>query len=108
MSYLYGDSTPSPLEVNFVDFLRDCLDFSVQVALSTDALVRQNERGDVLRQSARNDIERLEKLGSGVVMAVKSVSTGDGNGPMARCALSIVRTTSDLVRSEVQGVNAAL
>ena len=27
MSYLYGDSTPSPLEVNFVDFLGDCLDF---------------------------------------------------------------------------------
>jgi hypothetical protein len=108
MTYLYGDSTPSPLEVNFVDFLRDCLDFSVQVALSTDGLLRQAERGDVLRQSARSDIDRLEKLGSAVVTAVKSVSTGDGNGPTARCALSIVRTTSDLVRSEVQSVNTAL
>jgi hypothetical protein len=107
MSYLYGDSTASPLEVNFIDFLRDSLDFCVQLALSTDGLRRETERGDALRHAARNDIERLEKLGSGVASTVKSLFD-EGNGPTARCALAVIQSTSDLVRSEIQGVNSAL
>jgi hypothetical protein len=31
MSYLYGDSTPSQLEVNFIEFLRDAVECCVQV-----------------------------------------------------------------------------
>jgi hypothetical protein len=108
MSYLFGDSTPSPLEINYIDFLRDSLDFCVQLALSTDALQRQTERGDLLHQAARADIERLETLGSTVTSTVKSFSTGEGDSPLARCALAVIRSTSDLVRNEVQGVNAAL
>jgi hypothetical protein len=108
MSYLYGDSTPSPLEVNFVDFLRDSLDFCVELSLSTDGLQREAERGDALRSAARGDIDRLEKLGSGVALAVKSLSVGEGDSPTARCALAIIRSTSDRVRSDVQEVNAAL
>ena len=34
MSYLYGDSSPSPLESNFIDFLRMAMDFCVHVVLS--------------------------------------------------------------------------
>jgi len=108
MSYLYGDSTPSQLEVNFVDFLRDCLDFGVAVALSTDGLRRQTQRGDVLRREARSDVDRLEKLGMGVELAVKSLSIDEGDTPTARCALTIIRSTNDLVRSEIQAVNSTL
>jgi hypothetical protein len=106
MSYLYGDSTPSSLEVNFIDFLRDGLDFGVQLALSTDALQRENERSEMLRHAARSDVEQLEKLGSAVASAVKSFSNGESDGPMARCAQAVIRSTSDLVKSEVQGVHS--
>jgi hypothetical protein len=108
MSYLYGDSTPSPLEVDFIDFLRDGLDFCVQLALSTDALQRESERGEMLRHAARRDVEQLEKLSSGVASAVKSFSNGESDGRMVRCAEAVLRSTSDLVKGEVQGVNSAL
>jgi len=108
MSYLYGDSTPSSLEVNFIDFLRDGLDFSVQLALSTDALQRENERGEMLLHAARSDAEQLEKLGSAVASTVKSFANGQPDGPMMRCVQAIIRSTNDLVRSEIQGVNSAL
>src|SRR6476659_4309186 len=106
MSYLYGDSTPSSFEINFVDFLRDCLDFGVQVALSTDGLRRVTDRGHVLRREARSNIDRLEKLGTGVELAVKSLSIEEGDTPTARCALAIIRSTTDLVRNEIQRVNS--
>ena len=36
MPYLYGDSTPSTLEINYIDFLRDALDFAAQVLLADE------------------------------------------------------------------------
>ena len=32
MKYLYGDSSPSPIQINFIDFLRDFVDVSDRVA----------------------------------------------------------------------------
>ena len=40
MSYLYGDSSPSSLRINFIDFLRDAVEFSVAV-LAADRHVRE-------------------------------------------------------------------
>jgi hypothetical protein len=104
MSYLYGDSTPSTLEVDFIDFLKEGLDLCVQLALSTDGLQRQNERGNALRLAARSDIERLENLGA----AAAEHFSDKGDGPAGRCALAVIRSTSDHIRSEIQGVNSAL
>jgi hypothetical protein len=107
MSYLYGDSTPSPLEVNFVDFLGDCLDFCAHVLDSTENLRREAEKGEGLRRKARTEAQRLEALASSVAEAVKDVSsTHDSHA--ANCAIAIVRATSDLVRKEVEQVNALL
>ena len=104
MSYLYGDSTPSTLDVDFIDFLQEGLDFCVQLVLSTDGLQRQTERGNALRQAARSDIERLENLGA----AAAEHFSDKGDGPAGRCALAVIRSTNDHIRSEVQGLNSAL
>jgi hypothetical protein len=108
MSYLFGDSTPSPLDINFIDFLRDGLEFCVEVAASTDELQRETERGEGLRQAARSEIDRLEKLGLGVELAVQSFSPLDGDGPLVRCAVAVIQSTNDLVKNEMRAVNAAL
>src|SRR6266849_9918495 len=108
MSYLYGDSTPSPLEINFVDFLGDCLDFCAHVLAATENLRRESEQGDELRHAAHADAQRLERLASAVALAVKDVPTGHGDNHAANCAVAIVRATSDLVRMEVEKVNSAL
>jgi len=31
MTYLFGDSTPSNLDFDYIEFLREALDFSVEV-----------------------------------------------------------------------------
>ena len=108
MMYLFGDSTRSPLKVNFIDFLRDGLDFCVDVMLSADALKKELERGDVLRHTARHDIEELEKLSTDVASAIKATFTVEGDGPVARCARAVLQSTSDLVRSEINAVSSAL
>ena len=51
MSYLYGDSTPSTLQINFIEFLRDALEFSVQV-LTADARIREGPQSVIGYRSA--------------------------------------------------------
>ena len=52
MTYLYGDSTPSTLRRNFLEFLRDALDFCVYV-LQADARIQLGRaRIDALRRQA--------------------------------------------------------
>jgi len=108
MSYLYGDSTPSPLEVNFVDFLGDCLDCCAHLLISTEALRQEAERGDTLRRTADADAKRLERLASAVSSAVKDVPAIQGDDHATRCAVAIVRSSSDLVRNEIEQVNTTL
>jgi hypothetical protein len=108
MSYLYGDSTPSSLEVNFVDFLGDCLDFCAQLLASTESMRHESENGEALRRAAHSDTQRLERLAMVVSGAVKDVSSGQGDDHAARCAVAIVRSASDLVRTEVEQVNSTL
>jgi len=40
MTYLYGDSTSSNLEVNYIEFLRDSVEFCVQILLSDQRVVQ--------------------------------------------------------------------
>jgi hypothetical protein len=108
MSYLYGDSAPSSLEVNFIDFLRDSLDFCVKVAVSTDGLKRETERGEALRQATRRDVERLDKLGAAVASTIESFCNGEADVPIAGCALAVAGSTRDLVSREIQAINSAL
>src|SRR4029077_3711599 len=98
MGYLYGDSTPSPLEVNFVDFLRDGVDFCVQVLLSSERLRRETANGEAVRRAASTDAARFERLVSAVSLALKDASVGEGNAQVAPCAVAIMRATGDLVR----------
>ena len=108
MSYLFGDSMPSPLAINFIDFLRDGLELCVELAVATDELQRETERGEALRQAARSEIDRLDKLGYAVELAVKSFSPIEGEGPVARCAMAVMQATTDLVKNETQAVNKTL
>jgi hypothetical protein len=57
----------------------------------------------------QGDTQRLERLGQLVASAVKDVSLGHGDeDPTTRCAVAVVRSASDLVRTEIEQVNATL
>ena len=108
MSYLYGDSTPSPLEFNFIEFLRDALDFSVQVLQATERMQTNAKSAQKSRLDADSEIERLEKLGGVVSLAAEGVPAGSADGATARCAAAIVKSAAELVRTETANVRTAL
>src|SRR5215472_12652009 len=53
MSYLYGDSSASPLKSNFLAFLEDALDFCVSVLLADEQIeFCRTDMADAERESA--------------------------------------------------------
>ena len=56
MEFLYGDSTPSPLTSNFLEFLRDAIDFGVFALHVDDEIATIRERARATGQAAGSKI----------------------------------------------------
>jgi hypothetical protein len=107
MSYLYGDSTTSSLQVNYIEFLRDAVDFCVQILLADQRMVDGRARIATQEQVRSREMERLEKLGAAVVRAL-AVAPTEGESATARCAAAIQRSAEDLVRAQINELRAHL
>ena len=99
MSYLYGDSTPSTLEGNYIEFLRDAVEFCVQVLLSDQRTVQAKAQTRTLEHATAAEVERLQKLGPLVTKAFEGASLGAAESPTARCAAAISKAANDLMRA---------
>jgi hypothetical protein len=108
MSYLYGDSTPSNLEGNYIEFLRDAVEFCVQVLLSDQRIAQGKSQTRSLEHATVAEAERLQKLGPLVTKAFEGTSLGAAESPTARCAAAISRSANDLVRVEAIRMRDAL
>jgi hypothetical protein len=108
MSYLYGDSTASTLEINFIDFLRDAVDFCVQVLAADERIAEGKTRARELESASTADVLKLERIGALIPKALEGAPVGDGDSVAARCVASIVRSAEELVRAAKGEVGAAL
>jgi hypothetical protein len=107
MIWLYGDSSTSPLEVNFIDFLRLAMDFAVEILLVEDFIGAGRERRHRLAQEGDAELARLEALGAAVHKMVDGEARA-ADSAAARCAAAIARAAADCVRGEVATVKARL
>lgn len=108
MSYLYGDSTPSKLEINYIEFLRDAVEFCVQVMLADQRITQGKAHTRTLEATTAAEFERLQKLGGIVSKAFEGTPLGPPDSATARCAASILRSANDLVRQEAVAMRTAL
>jgi hypothetical protein len=107
MSYLYGDSTPSTLEINFIDFLRDAVDFCVQVLAADERIAEGKMRTRAQEMASTAEIAKLERIGALIPKAVENAPVGESESVAARCVAAIVRSSDELVRAAKSEVGAA-
>jgi hypothetical protein len=108
MSYLFGDSTPSKLEVNYIEFLRDAVEFSVQVLLADQRITQARTQTRSLEHATVAEVERLQKLAPLVAKALEGAPPGAADSPTARCAAAITNSANELVRVEAIRMRDAL
>ena len=101
MSYLFGDSTPSPFEINFIDFLRLALGFSVHVLGVEERVVTERARRGQLEQDADSDRHRLELLLARLTDVTRGAAAGS-QPRVAEHAESIQGKAREIVESGLQ------
>jgi len=89
--YLYGDSTPSPLQSNFLAFLRDALSFCVHLLQARDRIIGLHADGRALDSAAEEERARIAGLRVLVVEAAESANT---NGPDSASQRAVTRVRS--------------
>src|SRR5256885_12370517 len=106
MRYLFGDSSESNLDVNYLAFLRDAVDFGVSV-LQADAGLSGLRDKRVTRERAAEEASRsVEEFGRAATMLTDPLVKGDA--PINRCAAAIAQATGEAVKREVGRVKATL
>jgi hypothetical protein len=106
--FLYGDATPSPLKSDYIAFLRDAVDYAVEV-LSADArtaaAAREVER---LAEETELEIAAAEELATDVARALEGPSLRAPASLAGRCAARLQREARDLVRAEGEAARASV
>jgi hypothetical protein len=107
MTYLFGDSSPSDLEIDYIEFLREALDFSAQVLAAHERMVEGAARAVAVRHQADAEVTRLEALGSTQARAIEAFDIGGGESPTAQCAQALLRGAAETVRASIERVRAS-
>src|SRR5579859_4516743 len=87
--FLYGDSTPSPLQMDFIAFLRDAVDFAVAVLACDARVTTAVQRVGRVAEATDREIERAEAFAAEVTRVVERASVGEPDSLAARCAARI-------------------
>jgi hypothetical protein len=108
MNYLYGDSTASRLKSNFLELLRDAIDFSVFV-LQADAKMKAGRAQiKMLGEKAEVETARLERFIASVTQAVRTGDHGESDSPTAKCATRLEAVVVDVHHATLDALRKTL
>ncbi|MDB4968067.1 MAG: hypothetical protein JWN44_3756 [Myxococcales bacterium] len=107
MAYLYGDSTPADLGVDYIEFLRDALDFSVQVLAADERMRQGSARATEVVKLSDGEVARLEALGAAQAHAIENFDIGSGESATAQCAQALLRGAAETLRGSIERVRSA-
>jgi hypothetical protein len=109
MRFLYGDSTPSPLATDFIDFLRKGTDCFVSMLQAEQRILKGVAHRRELENAADRDILRLRDLEAGVSRTIAAATAKDSpEAPVTRCSFMMSRAMSAAVAEVEAQVKAAL
>jgi hypothetical protein len=106
--YLYGDSTPSPLQSDFIAFLRDAFDFAAAILVCDARVTAALQRVTRVSDATDREIERAEAFAADVARFVERANVGDPDSLAGRCAARLRQGIKDLVRSEAETAQTAV
>lgn len=108
MNYLYGDSSPSKLTSNVLEFLRDALDFSVFAVQADDRVKQGKAKAREANDEAEAELGRLERFIAVVARSITEAEKGSPDSPTAQCGTRLVELVDGAERSAADGIRKAL
>lgn len=97
-NFLYGDSTASTLQTNFLEFLRDAIDFSVAALKSDQRIHNAHARIAALQAEADRQTQDLERFVATVANTIES-SEKEADSPTTQCAAHLMSLSRDALHT---------
>lgn len=107
MAFLYGDSTESGLELNYIEYLKAALDLAIEVLQVEGRVQALQEGGEDRKRAADVDLGQLRQLSDGVSRAIET-APGGPDSPSQRCAAVIRQAAGEAIKNAVNQVKAQL
>jgi hypothetical protein len=108
MTYLYGDSTDSGLELNYIELLRDFLDFAVQIMLSEQRIDATRGEADRQKQTANAELERLRALGASVAGVLDKSQSANKTSVTDKSIATLRQQTQDTLKRAAEALKASV
>jgi len=108
MSYLFGDSTPSTLEIDYIQFLRDAFDCCIDILRADERIAQGKVWLEALEKAAAVNLEHVQKVAALVPKAFDGAALGEPESPAARCASAILRSAAALAAATVADVKGSV
>ncbi len=106
MTYLYGDSSDSGLELNYIELLRDFLDFAVQIMLSEQRIEESLQSAEEQKSAVNNELDELRTLGEAVGRALEQSKTRKEKSATNKTIAALRSSTQDTLRRTAEGLKA--
>ncbi len=104
MTYLYGDSTDSGLELNYIELLREFLDFAVQVILSEQRIAGGRLAADDASEKTEAEMGRLRALGASVDTTLAKAKSNNPRSAADQSAVAIGQATKNILQQAAQAL----
>ena len=105
MSHLYGDSTPFPYDVDYIELSRYAVECAVQLFSAQHSISAALERAQAVSHARSTEATRLAVMTQSVQEALAGFSTGDSERIAGRIVECVQSTANEeLVAIERQGV----
>ncbi len=108
VTFLYGDSTMAPFDENFLEALRDAMDFAAAIAESDEKIVTADARKLACTQAADAEAARLEGLARAMLDAASGAEKGQASSPTNALAAALTAVVSERHRDATLAVTAKL
>jgi hypothetical protein len=108
VKYLYGDATESPLEVNYLELLRDVLDFSVGVVSAAAAVRKMLTRAAEVERATSSELRSLRELAQALGVTLDRFESKEAPPAFEGCLKSIRQAALNEVQRAERGVQAAV
>jgi hypothetical protein len=106
--YLFGDSTESNLDFNFLAFLPEVIDAAVVLAECEVMLAVTVERRHTRQREAEAQVAAVDDFGERATQVVGPAAEAQAGTPVGRCAARIVAAIREAVEREASQVRGAL
>jgi hypothetical protein len=108
MRFLYGDSTESPIEIDYLSFVRGGVDFAVEVLAISEHLAELLERRQHVEEISQREVAGLEALGETLRAAVAAEASQASAKSISACAEAMTDAGARVIAGFVQSAQSKL